>query len=629
MAHDVFISHAHKDKKTADAICRKLESAQVKCWIAGRDISANQDWTEATRHAIQSSCLMVLVLSENANVAPHLEREIAHAFYTRRTILPVRLSKTPLQRDFLFYLNDVRWLDACDSSEEQYLETLVSKVSETVHGRTVTVAREAIPYHNSATRVASGYSDSWFGALQASHYHSLEMLKRISIVLILFSTVGLWWYLFSRWKSEGQFSAQNLHAIPSVPAELDATGRATTEASPPKPEYTYTRFGLWVAPNDAAKTSGRDRGSGADSAAAVQPNPASSSRPPNADANATDETERPTAGTGADLKSEEKQTSEKSNQPGPIVMAASPTEKDGPAPGEFEAKKRPKTDESHTIDLPSTQPVTSWVQSTPVMQSSPSMASTPALRSTASVAPTPAVQSSPPTHLTAVGQSTPRVESDATGPSTPSVKSALAVESALAAEPTPRVESTPSQQSTPRVESTRSTQSAPSGGSTLLVQSAPAVNTTPPRPSTQAVETTPGAQVATNSNPSAEKQLVKELILDYLRTVSSDDASAQGRFFSWRVNFFGKGLLSVPEVKEAMEHYRQEWPVRNWEPRGEPEFPKALHSTHSELYEVLQPFAWTVAKGSQRKNGIATLYARIRRDSEGQFHIIDLELRHP
>ena len=102
MAHDVFISHAHKDKRIADAICEKLESAGVRCWIAGRDISAGEDWTEATRNAIGSSRVMVLVLSENANAAPHIEREIAHAFYTKRIIIPLRLTNTLPGATFFF-----------------------------------------------------------------------------------------------------------------------------------------------------------------------------------------------------------------------------------------------------------------------------------------------------------------------------------------------------------------------------------------------------------------------------------------------------------------------------------------------------------------------------------------------
>src|ERR1700730_9818677 len=102
MAHDVFISHAHKDKGIADAICEKLESARVRCWIAERDITAGDEWTAATRNAIESSRVMVLVLSENANAAPHLEGEIAHAFYNGRTILPLRLTDTLPPRNFLF-----------------------------------------------------------------------------------------------------------------------------------------------------------------------------------------------------------------------------------------------------------------------------------------------------------------------------------------------------------------------------------------------------------------------------------------------------------------------------------------------------------------------------------------------
>src|ERR1700757_1450009 len=103
MAHDVYISHAHKDRSIADAICEKLESTRVRCWLAERDISAGENWKGETRDANGARCVMVLVLSENTNAAPHIEREIAHAFYTKRIIIPFRLTNTPPRRDFLFY----------------------------------------------------------------------------------------------------------------------------------------------------------------------------------------------------------------------------------------------------------------------------------------------------------------------------------------------------------------------------------------------------------------------------------------------------------------------------------------------------------------------------------------------
>jgi hypothetical protein len=80
-------------------------------------------------------------------------------------------------------------------------------------------------------------------------------------------------------------------------------------------------------------------------------------------------------------------------------------------------------------------------------------------------------------------------------------------------------------------------------------------------------------------------------------------------------------------VQASMERYCRQWPIRKWEPRGEPEFPKILHSTNPNLYEVLQPLTWTVANGSEHKQGSTTLYVRIRKNEKGVFRIIHVEKR--
>src|ERR1700722_7678615 len=161
MAHDVFISHAYRDKPIAVAICKRLESAQVGCWIAERDVSAGGDWTEATRNAIASSRVMVLLLSENANAAPHIEREIAHAFYTKRAILPVRLTETPPKRAFLFYLGNARWFDAFPSPPEQHLEELAASINGIVQGQTITRDVKLPHLMPNEARKTLEYSDSW------------------------------------------------------------------------------------------------------------------------------------------------------------------------------------------------------------------------------------------------------------------------------------------------------------------------------------------------------------------------------------------------------------------------------------------------------------------------------------
>jgi hypothetical protein len=48
----VFISHSTKDKETAEAICRRLESEGIECWIAPRDIKVGSEWSEAIMRGI-------------------------------------------------------------------------------------------------------------------------------------------------------------------------------------------------------------------------------------------------------------------------------------------------------------------------------------------------------------------------------------------------------------------------------------------------------------------------------------------------------------------------------------------------------------------------------------------------
>jgi hypothetical protein len=258
MAHDVFISHAYKDKRIADAICEKLESAEVRCWIAERDISAGEDWTEATRNAIGSSRVMVLVLSENANAAPHIEREIAHAFYTRRIIIPLRLNNTLPRRDFLFYLGNARWFDALSPPAEQHLEAFTASINGMVRGPTVT--RDAMAPHSAIkTATTSNFSNSWIGALQASHYRTLEILKRAAIAASLFAVVWILWFV--PWQTREGVSLAEGNPMYSRPsASPDSSPQISTgDASLTKPAYTYSRFGLWVAPNTAPIPSVQER----------------------------------------------------------------------------------------------------------------------------------------------------------------------------------------------------------------------------------------------------------------------------------------------------------------------------------------------------------------------------------
>ena len=246
MEHDVFISHALKDKSIADAICAKLEAAEVKCWMSAGDTAAGEDCTAATRTAIGSSRVIVLVLSENANAAPHVEREIAHAFNARRTILTFRLAGTIPRREFLFYLGSVPWLNAVNPPAEEQLDALTARIKGLLSRSTVIPPQGA-----GKTTAGLSFSHSWIGALQASHYRTLGILKWVAITTCFFAGFWLLWLAFrpaqeqvlpaeSRLRPTSQGSNGSLKSAPS-PAGGDAS--AST------PTYAYTRFGLWQPAN--------------------------------------------------------------------------------------------------------------------------------------------------------------------------------------------------------------------------------------------------------------------------------------------------------------------------------------------------------------------------------------------
>src|SRR5580704_3399585 len=130
MKNAVYVSHAYEDKSIADAIYGKLESVHLKCWKANLGTAAFEDWREPGRKAIASSRVVVVVLSENANAAPHLEREIALAISLRRILVPFRLAETTPLPEIRFYLSKVPWLNASNPPAEEHLEALTDRITK-------------------------------------------------------------------------------------------------------------------------------------------------------------------------------------------------------------------------------------------------------------------------------------------------------------------------------------------------------------------------------------------------------------------------------------------------------------------------------------------------------------------
>jgi TIR domain len=130
VAFDVFISYASKDKVVADAVCARLESAGIRCWIAPRDIVAGRSYGEAIIEAIHVTKVMVLVFSSNANASGHIPKEVERAVSSGLAILPFRIEDVSPGKSLDYFIGSVHWLDAMFPPMEKHLDDLASTVQK-------------------------------------------------------------------------------------------------------------------------------------------------------------------------------------------------------------------------------------------------------------------------------------------------------------------------------------------------------------------------------------------------------------------------------------------------------------------------------------------------------------------
>lgn len=132
---DVFVSHSSKDKTVADAICATLESHKIRCWIAPRDIVPGANWAEAIIQGIESSRLMIVVVSSNANKSTNVKKEVERAVNKGLIVIPFRTENIALSKGLEYFLSDCHWLDALSPPLEEGINALRESVDLLLNGK--------------------------------------------------------------------------------------------------------------------------------------------------------------------------------------------------------------------------------------------------------------------------------------------------------------------------------------------------------------------------------------------------------------------------------------------------------------------------------------------------------------
>ncbi len=122
MAYDVFISYASRDKMLADAVCARLETWHIRCWIAPRDVTAGMSYAEAIIAGLSACRIVVVLLSSESIVSPHVASELERALHNGKAILPVRIEDVYPTGSMEYYLAGKHWLDALTPPMEAHLD---------------------------------------------------------------------------------------------------------------------------------------------------------------------------------------------------------------------------------------------------------------------------------------------------------------------------------------------------------------------------------------------------------------------------------------------------------------------------------------------------------------------------
>jgi TolB-like protein len=111
-AGHIFVSYASADTAVANEVCAALELAGLRCWIAPRDVRPGTLYADAIIRAISSASAILLILSANSVVSPHVGKEVERASSKRRPILALRIDAAPLTPALEYFLSESQWIDA-------------------------------------------------------------------------------------------------------------------------------------------------------------------------------------------------------------------------------------------------------------------------------------------------------------------------------------------------------------------------------------------------------------------------------------------------------------------------------------------------------------------------------------
>jgi len=132
---DVFISYSSKDIDKAEMIRQILESNEISCWIAPRNIPGGSNYAQEIPNAIRNCKVFLLILSSNAQSSVWVPRELDRAVNGQKVIIPFMVEDFPIGDVFDFYLTGYQRYEAFEKTSE-VIQLLIQRIKALIDNST-------------------------------------------------------------------------------------------------------------------------------------------------------------------------------------------------------------------------------------------------------------------------------------------------------------------------------------------------------------------------------------------------------------------------------------------------------------------------------------------------------------
>jgi len=105
-------------------VCATLESKDINCWMAPRDIVPGISYAEAIIEAINQSRIFLLIFSSESNKSPHILSEVERAINKGITIIPFRIEDVQPSKSMEYFISHIHWLDAFSLPLQSHIDRL-------------------------------------------------------------------------------------------------------------------------------------------------------------------------------------------------------------------------------------------------------------------------------------------------------------------------------------------------------------------------------------------------------------------------------------------------------------------------------------------------------------------------